>query len=270
MLERVEKIAKIIREKSGDFCPEVGVILGTGLGNFAEVIELKYSVAYSDIEGFPISTVEGHSGKLLFGYVAGRRVVAMQGRFHFYEGYTMADVTLPIRVMKLLGIETLFVSNAAGGMNENFEVGDLMVITDHINLMPNPLIGKNLDSFGPRFLDMHDCYNRVLRDRAAQIAASEGIKLQYGVYVGGTGPTFETQAEYRYFKIIGGDACGMSTVPEVIVARHCGIRVFGISVITNCGLSEELGDHTDVQIQGAKASGRMSTIFTKLIERLDA
>ncbi len=269
MFNRVKSIANNIASMSDNFNPEVGVILGSGLGNFAEAIDLRFSIDYSQIEGFPVSTVEGHSGKLLFGYVAGRRVVAMQGRFHFYEGYSMEDVTLPVRVMKLLGIHTLFVSNAAGGMNEGFAVGDLMVITDHINLMPNPLIGPNLEEFGPRFPDMHDCYNSRLIERATAIGESEGIKLQYGVYVGGTGPTFETQAEYRYFKIIGGDACGMSTVPEVIVARHCSIRVFGVSVITNCGLSDELGDHEDVQLQGAKASGRMSTLFTKLIEGLE-
>ncbi len=180
----------------------------------------------------------------------------------------MAEVTLPVRVMKLLGIEYLFVSNAAGGINTSFQVGDLMLITDHINLMPNPLVGRNMEEFGTRFPDMHDCYDSSLIRKATAIADEEGIKLQYGVYVGGTGPTFETQAEYRYFKIIGGDACGMSTVPEVIVARHCSIPVFGVSVITNCGLSDELGDHKDVQIQGAKAAGRMSTLFTKLIAQL--
>ncbi len=269
MLSKIKTIARNIASISGDFNPEVGVILGSGLGNFAESIELKCAINYTEIEGFPTSTVDGHSGRLLFGYVAGRRVVAMQGRFHFYEGYSMSEVTLPVRVMKLLGVQTLFVSNAAGGMNEEFEVGDLMVITDHINLMPNPLVGKNIEEFGPRFPDMHDCYNGELIRRATAIGEREGIKLKYGVYVGGTGPTFETQAEYRYFKIIGGDACGMSTVPEVIVARHSAIKVFGVSVITNCGLSEELGDHEDVQLQGAKASGRMSTLFTKLIEELE-
>ncbi len=268
MEQKIREIADNIAAMSGGFRPEIGVILGSGLGNFAEAIDLKCAINYSDIEGFPVSTVEGHSGRLLFGYVAKKPIVAMQGRFHFYEGYSMGEVTLPVRVMKLLGVETLFVSNAAGGMNEQFEVGDLMAITDHINLMPNPLIGKNLESFGPRFPDMHDCYNGELIARATTIAATEGFKLQRGVYVGGTGPTFETQAEYRYFRIIGGDACGMSTVPEVIVARHSGIRVFGVSVITNCGLSDELGDHEDVQLQGAKASGRMSTLFTKLIEQL--
>ncbi|MFI3306350.1 MAG: purine-nucleoside phosphorylase [Rikenellaceae bacterium] len=268
MLQRVKSIAADIAVRTENFKPEIGVILGSGLGNFVEAIEVVYTIEYSEIEGFPLSTVAGHSGRLIMGYVAGRRVVAMQGRFHFYEGYTMGEVTLPVRVMKLLGVEMLFVSNAAGGINTSFQVGDLMVITDHINLMPNPLVGRNLEEFGTRFPDMHDCYNSQLRRMATAIAEREGIKLQYGVYVGGTGPTFETQAEYRYFKIIGGDAAGMSTVPEVIVARHCSIKVFGVSVITNCGLSDELGDHEDVQLQGAKASGRLSTLFAKLIEEL--
>ncbi len=267
MLKKIKSIAEAINKISEDFNPEVGVILGSGLGDFVNAIDAKYTIPYSEIEGFPTSTVAGHAGCLIMGYVGGKRVVAMQGRFHFYEGYAMSEVTLPVRVMKLLGIETLFVSNAAGGVNTSFRVGDLMIITDHINLMPNPLIGANMEEFGPRFPDMHDCYNPHLIALATDIADEEGIKLQYGVYVGGTGPTFETQAEYRYFKIIGGDAVGMSTVPEVIVARHCSITTFGVSVITNCGLSDELGDHEDVQLQGAKASGRLSRLFTKLIER---
>lgn len=268
ILEKIKQSAEYINQRCQNFNPEVGIVLGTGLGNFADNIEEKYSIAYSEIPNFPISTVQGHKGRMIFGMVGGRRVVAMQGRFHYYEGYGMEQVTFPIRVMKFLGIKNLFVSNASGGINTSFRVGDLMVITDHINLMPNPLVGRNMEEFGVRFPDMHECYNLDLIHRATQIANDEGIKLQYGVYVGGTGPTFETQAEYRYFKIIGGDACGMSTVPEVIVARHCSIRVFGVSVITNCGLSAELGDHEDVQLQGAKASGRLSMLFTKLIESL--
>ncbi len=260
----VEYILNII----GDFSPKVGVVLGSGLGNFTESIDIKYSIDYSEIPNFPVSTVEGHKGSLIFGLIAGKRVVAMQGRFHYYEGYTMQQVTYPIRVLKLLGIEHLMVSNAAGGINTSFRVGDLMVITDHINLMPNPLIGANLDQFGTRFPDMHNCYDAHLRSLATAIAEQHNIKLQYGVYVGGTGPTFETQAEYRYFKIIGGDAAGMSTVPEVIVARHMSIPTFGISVITNCGLSDEIGDHEDVQRQGAKAAAKMSIIFSELIKQL--
>ncbi len=268
MLERVKGAAKYIGERIGDFRPKVGVILGSGLGDFVSAIEVCHTIDYSEIPNFPVSTVEGHSGRLLFGYVAGQEVVAMQGRFHYYEGYSMGEVTMPVRVMKLLGVETLFVSNAAGGTNSTFLVGDLMIITDQINLAPNPLIGRNLDEFGVRFPDMHDCYDPELIARATKIAEDEAIKLQYGVYLCSTGPTFETQAEYRYMKILGADAVGMSTVPEVIVARHSSIRVFGVSVITNCGFSSEKGDHSDVQLQGAKASGRMSKLFVRMIETL--
>ncbi|MFI3264580.1 MAG: purine-nucleoside phosphorylase [Rikenellaceae bacterium] len=268
MLEKIKQTANFINDKSQNFAPEVGVVLGTGLGNFADHIDVKHVVEYNEIPNFPVSTVQGHKGRLIFGYIGEKRVVAMQGRFHYYEGYSMEQVTFPIRVMKFLGIKNLFVSNASGGINTSFRVGDLMVITDHINLMPNPLIGANIEELGPRFPDMHDCYNPVLNSKATAIAELHNIKLQYGVYVGGTGPTFETQAEYKYFKAIGGDTAGMSTVPEVIVARHMSIPVFGVSVITNCGLSDEIGDHEDVQRQGAKAAVKMATIFTELIKQL--
>ncbi len=268
MLSKIKDTAAFIAAKIEGFTPEVGVILGSGLGNFGEAINISYTIDYNDIPNFPQSTVAGHKGRFIFGEIGGKKVVAMQGRFHFYEGYSMQQVTLPVRVMKLLGIQYLFVSNAAGGINTSFRVGDLMIITDHINLMPNPLIGKNMEEFGTRFPDMHDLYNSALRAKATAIAEREGIKLQYGVYVGGTGPTFETQAEYRYFKIIGGDAAGMSTVPEVIVARHMSIPIFGVSVITNCGLSDEIGDHEDVQLQGAKASVRMTKLFSEMIAEL--
>ena len=268
MYEEIKQCADFIAQRTRAFDPEVGIILGTGLGDFADHIDVKYAIDYKDIPGFPVSTVEGHKGRLIFGMIEGRRAVAMQGRFHYYEGYTMQQVTFPVRVLKLLGIRCLFVSNASGGINTSFRVGDLMVITDHINLMPNPLIGRNMSEFGPRFPDMYNCYDRELIARATAIAEEEGIKLQYGVYVGGTGPTFETQAEYRYFKAIGGDAAGMSTVPEVIVARHMGVPVFGVSVITNCGLSDEAGDHEDVQRQGAKAGRRMAVLFRRMIKNL--
>ena len=268
MLNAIKKSAEFIAAQTEDFRPEVGIILGTGLGDFADNIEVKYSLEYKDIPGFPVSTVEGHKGRLIFGHIEGRRVVAMQGRFHYYEGYTMQQVTFPVRVMKLLGIEYLFVSNASGGINTTFRVGDLMIINDHINLMPNPLIGPNMAEFGPRFQDMHNCYDCNLIAKATAIADEENIKLQYGVYVGTTGPTFETQAEYRYFKAIGGDAAGMSTVPEVIVARHMSIPVFAVSVITNCGLSDQIGDHEDVQLQGRKAGQKMAKLFVKLIKEL--
>lgn len=268
MLEQIKQTCEYIRSQTNGFAPELGVILGTGLGSLTDSIETAYALNYASIPGFPVSTVQGHKGRLIFGTLGGKRIVAMQGRFHYYEGYTMQQVTFPVRVMKLLGIKTLFVSNASGGINPTFRTGDLMVITDHINLLPNPLIGKNIDELGPRFPDMHNCYDKALIAQATRIAAEENIKLQYGVYVGGTGPTFETQAEYRYFKAIGGDAAGMSTVPEVIVARHMSIPVFGVSVITNCGLSDELGDHEDVQRQGAKAAVRMTRLFTEMIRQL--
>uniref|UniRef100_UPI004057B732 purine-nucleoside phosphorylase n=1 Tax=Alistipes sp. TaxID=1872444 RepID=UPI004057B732 len=267
-MESILKACKAIQEATNGFQPEVGIILGTGLGGFVESINVEYRLEYKDIPNMPVSTVEGHKGCLIFGEVAGRKVVAMQGRFHYYEGYAMKQVTFPVRVMALLGIKTLFVSNAAGGINTSFCVGDLMIITDHINLLPNPLIGANMAEFGPRFPDMHDCYCSAIRAKATAIAEREGIKLQYGVYVGTTGPTFETQAEYRYFKAIGGDAVGMSTVPEVIVARHMGVPCFGVSVVTNCGLSDEKGDHEDVQLQGKKAGERMARLFTELIKEL--
>lgn len=268
MLEEIKHAAEYIRGRVAGFQPEVGIILGTGLGGFADKIEAVHCVDYKDIPGFPRSTVQGHAGRMIFGTLEGRRVVAMQGRFHYYEGYAMSQVTLPVRVMAQLGIRYLFVSNASGGINPTFRVGDLMVITDHINLLPNPLIGPNIEELGPRFPDMHNCYDKELIALATKIAEEEQIKLQYGVYVGGTGPTFETQAEYRYFKIIGGDAAGMSTVPEVIVARHMSIPVFGVSVITNCGLSDEIGDHEDVQLQGRKAGVRMELLFRKMIGNL--
>ncbi len=198
----------------------------------------------------------------------GRRVVAMQGRFHYYEGYEPWQVVFPVRVMKFLGIKTLFVSNASGGINPSFRTGDIMVITDHINLIPNPLVGPNISELGPRFPDMHGCYDPELRRIAAQVAEAKGIELKYGVYVGGTGPTFETQAEYRYYGVIGGDAAGMSTTPEVIAARHLGIPVFGASIITNVGLSDEAGDHGDVQKQGAAAEKKMTVLFTEIIRQL--
>jgi len=268
MLEEINRAAEYIRSRIGDFRPEAGIILGTGLGGFADKIDAVDCIDYKDIPEFPRSTVQGHAGRMIFGTIEGRRVVAMQGRFHYYEGYAMSQVTLPVRVMAQLGIRYLFVSNASGGINPTFRVGDLMVIIDHINLLPNPLIGPNIEELGPRFPDMHNCYDKDLIALATKIAEEEQIKLQYGVYVGGTGPTFETQAEYRYFKVIGGDAAGMSTVPEVIVARHMSIPVFGVSVITNCGLSDEVGDHEDVQLQGRKAGVRMESLFRRMLGNL--
>ncbi len=244
-------------------------MLGTGLGQLASEITDTYEFPYSEIPNFPVSTVEGHSGKLIFGKLGGKDIVAMQGRFHYYEGYSMKEVTFPVRVMYELGIKTLFVSNAAGGMNPEFLIGDIMVITDHINLFPeHPLRGKNFPT-GPRFPDMHQAYDPQLIALADEIAAEKGIRLMHGVYVGVQGPTFETPAEYRMYRILGGDTIGMSTVPEVIVANHCGIRVFGISIVTDLGgfdVPVEVS-HEEVQIAANKAQPLMTEIMREIIRR---
>ena len=234
MLAKIQETASFIKGQMHT-SPETAIILGTGLGSLVNEITEKYEIKYEDIPNFPVSTVEGHSGKLIFGKLGNKDIMAMQGRFHYYEGYSMKEVTFPVRVMRELGIKTLFVSNAAGGMNPDFEIGDLMIITDHINHFPeHPLRGKNID-YGPRFPDMSEAYNRQLINQAKAIAAEKDIRVVEGVYVGVSGPTFETPAEYKLYRIFGGDAVGMSTVPEVIVAKHCGIRVFGMSVITDLG-----------------------------------
>ncbi|MCC8087658.1 MAG: purine-nucleoside phosphorylase [Rikenellaceae bacterium] len=267
MLKRITNIESFIRSKM-PFVPEVGIILGTGLGGFTDVIEDKTVIDYCDIPEFPVSTVEGHDGKLIFGTVSGKKVMAMKGRFHYYEGYSAQEVTLPVRVMSRLGIEYLFVSNAAGGINPEFFIGDLMVITDHINLIPNPLIGKNLDQFGVRFPPMNNAYDKELILKAERIGEELNLRLRYGCYVGTTGPSLETPKEYRYFNIIGGDAVGMSTTPEVIVANHCGMKVFGTSVITNSGLTDAASTHEEIQAEGAKAQEKMVMLFAKLLKSL--
>ena len=235
MLERIQETASYLKSKMKTQ-PETAIILGTGLGSLVNEITDKYEISYESIPNFPVSTVEGHSGKLIFGKLGNKEILAMQGRFHFYEGYAMTEVTFPVRVMRELGIKTLFVSNAAGGMNPDFEIGDLMIITDHINFFPeHPLRGKNIP-YGPRFPDMSEAYSKELIRKANEIATEKGIKVQHGIYIGTQGPTYETPAEYKMFRILGADAVGMSTVPEVIVANHCGIQVFGISVITDLGV----------------------------------
>ncbi|WP_301638586.1 purine-nucleoside phosphorylase [Xylanibacter brevis] len=249
--------------------PTTAIILGTGLGQLASEITDKYEFPYSEIPNFPISTVEGHSGKLIFGKLGNKDIMAMQGRFHFYEGYSMKEVTFPVRVMYELGIKTLFVSNAAGGMNPQFNIGDLMIITDHINLFPeHPLRGKNFPT-GPRFPDMHEPYDLQLVAEADKVAAEKGIKVQHGVYIGVQGPTFETPAEYRMFAKMGGDAIGMSTVPEVIVAHHCGIKTFGVSVITDLGGFDDPVEvsHEEVQEAANKAQPLMTEIMREMINR---
>lgn len=257
-LERIRGSVSFIQSRVGEFTPEVAIVLGSGLGGLVESVEIACEIDYAAIPGFPTSTVEGHAGRLVFGTLGGRRVVVMQGRFHYYEGYTPQEVVMGVRVMGLLGARTLFVSNAAGGVNPEFRVGDLMVITDHINLIPNPLVGRNFDELGTRFPSMDEAYDPVLVERALSLDAS----LRRGVYVGGTGPTFETPAEYRYFRAIGGDAVGMSTTPEVIAARHFGMRVFGVSVITNCGLADAKSSHADVQAAAANAAERLERLMT--------
>jgi purine-nucleoside phosphorylase len=249
--------------------PKTAIVLGTGLGQLASEISDKTEFPYSDIPNFPVSTVEGHSGKLIFGKLGGVDILAMQGRFHFYEGYSMKEVTFPVRVMYELGIKTLFVSNAAGGMNPAFSIGDLMIITDHINFFPeHPLRGKNFPT-GPRFPDMHETYDLNLVALADQIAEEKGIKVQHGVYVGVQGPTFETPAEYKMYRLLGGDAVGMSTVPEVIVAHHCGIRTFGVSVITDLGGFDNPVEVSHEEVQGAanKAQPFMTEIMREMIVR---
>ena len=269
MIEKIKETAAFIKEQFS-IIPETAIILGTGLGELVNHITDQKELAYKDIPNFPISTVEGHSGKLIFGKLGTKDIMAMQGRFHFYEGYDMKQVTFPVRVMKQLGVKTLFVSNAAGGMNPTFKVGDLMVIRDHINLFQeHPLHGKNYNELGPRFPDMSEAYSKRLIKKAFEIAEKNNIYLQQGVYVGTQGPTFETPAEYKYFKIIGGDAVGMSTVPEVIVARHSDMEVFAISVITDLGVEGivEKASHEEVQKAAALAQPKMTLIMKELVEQ---
>lgn len=269
MLDKINQTVAYIKGKV-TIAPEVGIILGTGLGGLVREIEKQEIIDYKDIPNFPVSTVEGHSGRLIFGYLGGKQVVAMQGRFHFYEGYDMKQVTFPVRVMKFLGIKQLFVSNASGGVNPDFEIGDLMIINDHINLMPNPLIGPNISELGPRFPDMHKTYDPALMTLAKEVAAANGIKLQQGCYVGTTGPTFETPKEYVYFRIIGGDTVGMSTVPEVIVARHMNMPVFAMSIITDLGVPGKIVEvsHEEVQKVGAMAEQKMTLIMKQMLTKL--
>lgn len=248
--------------------PQVGIVLGSGLGNFASNIEVEKEVAYEDIPHFPVSTVEGHSGKMIFGKMGGKTVVAMAGRFHFYEGYSTQEVVFPIRVMKLLGIELLLLSNAAGAVNPSFKVGDIMIITDHIGLFtPNPLIGKNIEEFGPRFPDMSEPYKKSLIQKAKQIATQKGIDVKEGVYVAVTGPTFETRAEYKLIHVAGGDVVGMSTVQENIVANHMSLPVFAISIVTDIGIREDenIITHEEVLQAAKEAEPKLTLLFKELI-----
>ena len=268
MLKLIHNSADYLK-KATDFQPEIGIVLGTGLGGLVNEIKIEKSISYKDIPNFPVSTVEGHQGKLIFGLLGNKKVIAMQGRFHFYEGYTMSQIVFPIRVMKYLGIEKLIISNASGGVNPNYEIGDLMIINDHINLIPNPLVGPNLNELGTRFPDMSEPYCKEMINFAEEIAVDNNIKLQKGNYVGVTGPTLETPAEYNYFRIIGGDTVGMSTVPEVIVARHMKIKCFGISVITDLGVPGKIKvvTHEDVQNVANKARPILAKLIRGLISK---
>ena len=269
MLETIKDTVSFIKTRIKND-PEVGIILGTGLGGLVNEIDIEVSIPYDEIPNFPVSTVEGHSGKLIFGVLGGKNVVAMQGRFHFYEGYEMSQVIFPVRVMKYLGIKNLFVSNASGGVNPNFEIGDLMIITDHICLVPHPLIGIHDSEFGARFPDMSDAYDKNLIAKAKEIAKSLDILVQEGVYTATTGPTFETPAEYIYFRVIGSDTVGMSTVPEVIAARQMNVPCFAMSIITDLGVHGKIEEvtHQEVQKVAAKSETKMTQIFTKMIEVL--
>jgi len=269
MLEKITKTADFLRSK-GFADPEAGIVLGTGLGGLTTEIDNQIEVPYAAIPDFPVSTVKGHAGKLIFGDFGGKKVVAMKGRFHYYEGYGSEQVTFPIRVMKELGIRALFLSNAAGGVNPSFRIGDIMIINDHICLVDNPLIGPNDDRIGPRFPDMSVPYDNQLIEKAEAIAAGLGIPVTKGVYLSTTGPTFETPAEYRFFRTIGADALGMSTVPEVITARHMNVPVFAVSIITDLGVEGkiEYTTHESVQQAAEHSEEKMTRIMKELIAAL--
>ncbi len=271
MLESIRKTTAYIQSRINGFEPEAGIILGTGLGGLVNEMEVEKQLMYSNIPDFPISTLEFHSGKLIFGMLAGKKTVAMQGRLHYYEGYSIQQITFPVRILKMLGIKTLLVSNASGSLNPAFKKGDLMVIEDHINLQPdNPLRGNNDEELGPRFPDMSQPYSQDLIDLALKIAGKNSITCHKGIYVSVTGPNLETRAEYRYLRIIGGDAVGMSTVPEVIVANHMNLPVFAISVITDEGFPEELKPVSVEEIIAVarEAEPKMTLILKELIAQL--
>jgi purine-nucleoside phosphorylase len=268
MWNKVQETVNFIQTKTNNFKPDFGVILGSGLGGFSEDIQIEFTLEYKDIPNFPLSTVEGHKGALIFGRIGTQKVLAMQGRFHFYEGYTMQEVTFPVRVMKYLGLQNLIVSNASGGVNSDFVEGDVVIITDHINMMPeHPLRGHNDERFGPLFVNMSEPYSRKLILKAKKIAKDINIDVKEGVYVGLQGPTFETLAEYKMVKAIGGDCVGMSTVPEVIVAKHMNMDCFGISVITDMGDVENIREvnHEEVLKAANKAEPHVRNLIKNLI-----
>ena len=270
MYEKIKETARFLMDIGLDK-PEIGIVLGTGLGGIVKMIKIEKKIPYHDIPNFPISTVSGHSGALIYGELAGKKVVVMQGRFHYYEGWEMSEVTFPIRVMKLLGIEKLMVSNACGGVNPEFKVGDVMIITDHINMMPeHPLRGENEEKFGPRFVDMHEPYSLKMIRLVRSIAVENKLDIKEGVYLALQGPTFETPAEYRMVKLMGADAVGMSTVPEVIVAKHMGMECFGLSVITDLGIEGKIEEvsHEAVQIAAKSSEVMISKLVEEFVKRL--
>jgi len=267
MWNKVQQTVSYLKEK-GFTAPDFGIILGTGLGSLVEDITIEVKVPYAEIPNFPVSTVKGHSGNLIYGTLAGKKVIAMQGRFHYYEGWSLKEATFPIRVLKILGTQNLIVSNAAGGVNENFSIGDIMIINDHINLIPDhPLRGENDERFGPRFVDMHEPYSLAMIAKIEGIAQAEKIKIQKGIYLSLSGPTFETPAEYRMVRILGTDAVGMSTVPEVIVAKHMGMDCLGISVITDLGLEGQVEEvsHEAVQEAAKLAQKDLSVLVQQFV-----
>lgn len=270
MYEKIKETARFLKD-IGIGKSELGIVLGTGLGGIVKLIDIEKKIPYHDIPNFPVSTVAGHSGTLIFGELAGKSVVAMQGRFHYYEGWNMDEVTFPIRVMKLLGVEKLLVSNASGGVNPDFQVGDIMILQDHINMMPvHPLRGENDDRFGPRFLDMHEPYDLEMIHLMEEVAREQDIKIHKGVYLALQGPTFETPAEYRMVRLMGADTVGMSTVPEVIVAKHMGIDCFGLSVITDLGIEGhvEAVSHEAVQVAAKSSENKISSLVEEFVKKL--
>lgn len=270
MFEKIKAAAEYIQQQTNHFSPAVGIILGTGLGDLVNDVKVEYELDYQDIPDFPISTLETHKGKLILGELGGKKVVVMQGRFHYYEGYSLKQVAFPVRVMKVLGIETLLVSNAAGGLNPNFRKGDLMIINDHINQFPgNPLIGENIDELGGRFPDMYQPYNKTLIAKAKIIGEKQNIKLQSGVYVGLPGPMLETPAEYKYLSIIGADAVGMSTVPEIIAAKHMNLNCFACSIITDICYGEiQPVNIADIIETAMNSQPNLTKLFNELVKEL--
>ncbi|MFI3314720.1 MAG: purine-nucleoside phosphorylase [Rikenellaceae bacterium] len=264
MLNRIKNITRSVSNIIGEFTPTVGIVIGSGLSSLIDDMHIVHTISYKEIEGFPLSTVEGHAGELLFGTIAGCNVMVQNGRFHHYEGYSTAESTLCIRVMKELGVKVVMLSNAAGAINSSFEIGDIMIIKDHINFIPNPLIGKNHPELGVRFPSMNNAYDKTIREKAWQ----SGIELKSGVYAAMSGPSYETDAEVRYLRTIGVDSVGMSTAPEVIVARHQDMRVFAASLITNICASETPPTHEEVLEAGQAAAQKMKELFSFIINEI--